>query len=169
MTPGENDLVAIAKHYGRDPKVFAIGMFDAVIMLKALATVLEMTEPMLKKILPFTVWKSILRYKMRCCIASSTTSRLKDKQPKVSLGPQSKRSRLRDLGPEGALHGGPSFGAASSLARSVADLCAIAKRIESKGCDSPHPGINLDTATPTGKLMLNVLARVRPIRTRGYA
>jgi hypothetical protein len=22
-TPGENDLVAIAKHYGRDPKVFA--------------------------------------------------------------------------------------------------------------------------------------------------
>ena len=35
-TPGENDLVAIAKHYGRDPKVFVIGMFDAVIMLKAL-------------------------------------------------------------------------------------------------------------------------------------
>jgi hypothetical protein len=55
MTPGENDLVAIAKHYGRDPKVFAIGMFDAVIMLKALTTVLEMTEPMLKKILPLTV------------------------------------------------------------------------------------------------------------------
>jgi hypothetical protein len=54
-TPGENDLVAIAKHYGRDPKVFAIGMFDAVIMLKALTTVLEMTEPMLKKILPFTL------------------------------------------------------------------------------------------------------------------
>ena len=56
MTPGENDLVAIAKHYGRDRKVFAIGMFDAVIMLKALTTVLEMTgEPMLKQILPFTV------------------------------------------------------------------------------------------------------------------
>jgi hypothetical protein len=53
-TPGENDLVAIAKHYGRDPKVFAIGMFDAVIMLKALTTVLVMTEPMLKKILPLT-------------------------------------------------------------------------------------------------------------------
>jgi hypothetical protein len=53
-TPGENDLVAIAKHYSRDPKVFAIGMFDAVIMLKALTTVLEMTEPMLKKILPLT-------------------------------------------------------------------------------------------------------------------
>jgi hypothetical protein len=53
-TPGENDLVAIAKYYSRDPKVFAIGMFDAVIMLKALATVLEMAEPMLKKILPLT-------------------------------------------------------------------------------------------------------------------
>jgi hypothetical protein len=54
-TPGENDLVAIAKHYGRDPKVFAIGVFDAVIMLKALTTVLVMTEPMLKKILPLTM------------------------------------------------------------------------------------------------------------------
>jgi hypothetical protein len=49
-TPGEN-----AKHYCRDPKVFVIGMFDAVIMLKALTTVLEMTAPMLKKILPLTV------------------------------------------------------------------------------------------------------------------
>ena len=28
-TPGENDLVAIAKHYDRDPKVFVIGIFDA--------------------------------------------------------------------------------------------------------------------------------------------
>ena len=26
-TPGENDLAAIGKHYGRDPKVFVIGMF----------------------------------------------------------------------------------------------------------------------------------------------
>ena len=47
--------MAIAKRYDRDPKVFVIGIFDAVIMLKALTTVLEMTEPMLKKILPFTV------------------------------------------------------------------------------------------------------------------
>jgi len=54
-TPGENDLVAIAKHYDRDPKVFVIGVYDAVIMLKALTTVLEMTAPMLKKILPLTV------------------------------------------------------------------------------------------------------------------
>ena len=54
-TPGENDLVAIAKRYGRDPKVFVIGMFDAVIMLNALTTVLEMTSPMPRKILPLTV------------------------------------------------------------------------------------------------------------------
>ena len=54
-TPDENDLVAIAKHYDRDPKVFAIGMFDAVIMLNALTTVLEMTSPMLTKFLPLTV------------------------------------------------------------------------------------------------------------------
>jgi len=54
-TPGENDLVAIVKHYDRDPKVFVIGIYDAVIMLKALTTVLEMTAPMLKKILPPTV------------------------------------------------------------------------------------------------------------------
>jgi hypothetical protein len=32
-----------------------IGIFDAVIMLKAVTTVLEMTAPMLKKILPLTV------------------------------------------------------------------------------------------------------------------
>jgi hypothetical protein len=54
-TPGENDLVAIAKRYDRDPKVFVIGIYDAVIMLKALTTVLEMTSPMLMKILPLTV------------------------------------------------------------------------------------------------------------------
>ena len=58
-TPGENDLVAIAKHYDRDPKVFVIGIFDAVIMLKALTTVLEMTAPMLKKILPLTVEENL--------------------------------------------------------------------------------------------------------------
>ena len=56
-TPGENDLVC-AKHFtGKEiQKVFVIGIFDLpVIMLKALNTVLEMTAPMLKKILPLTV------------------------------------------------------------------------------------------------------------------
>jgi DNA invertase Pin-like site-specific DNA recombinase len=46
------------------------------------------------------------------------------------------------------------------LARSVADLCAIVKRIESKGATLRILAINLDTATPTGKLMLNALASV---------
>jgi DNA invertase Pin-like site-specific DNA recombinase len=46
------------------------------------------------------------------------------------------------------------------LARSVADLCAIVKRIESKGTTLRILAINLDTATPTGKLMLNVLGSV---------
>jgi DNA invertase Pin-like site-specific DNA recombinase len=45
------------------------------------------------------------------------------------------------------------------LARSVAELCGIVKRIESQGRDSPRPG-DLDTATSTGKLVLNVLASV---------
>ena len=36
-------------------RMFVIGMFDAVIMLKALTTVLEMTAPMLKKVLPLSV------------------------------------------------------------------------------------------------------------------
>src|ERR1700734_2323122 len=54
-TQKKNDLWEMPKHYGQNQKVFAIGMFDAVIMLKALTTVLEMTEPMLKKILPFTL------------------------------------------------------------------------------------------------------------------
>jgi DNA invertase Pin-like site-specific DNA recombinase len=46
------------------------------------------------------------------------------------------------------------------LARSVADLCAIVKRIESKGANLRILALNLDTAAPTGKLMLNVLAGV---------
>ena len=46
------------------------------------------------------------------------------------------------------------------LARSVADLCAIVKRIEARDAALRILAINLDTATPTGKLMLNVLASV---------
>lgn len=46
------------------------------------------------------------------------------------------------------------------LARSVADLCAIVKRIEAKGATLRILAMNLDTATPTGKLMLNVLGSV---------
>ena len=46
------------------------------------------------------------------------------------------------------------------LARSVADLCAIVKRIEAKNAALRILAIGLDTATSTGKLMLNVLASV---------
>jgi DNA invertase Pin-like site-specific DNA recombinase len=46
------------------------------------------------------------------------------------------------------------------LARSVADLCNIVKRIEAKGAALRILAINLDTSTHTGKLMLNVLGSV---------
>ena len=46
------------------------------------------------------------------------------------------------------------------LARSVADLCGIVRRIEAKGATLRILAINLDTATPTGKLMLHVLGSV---------
>jgi DNA invertase Pin-like site-specific DNA recombinase len=46
------------------------------------------------------------------------------------------------------------------LARSVADLCAIVKRIEARGAALRILAIGLDTSTSTGKLMLNVLASV---------
>ena len=46
------------------------------------------------------------------------------------------------------------------LARSVADLCAIVAKIEAKGATLRILAMNLDTGTPTGKLMLNVLGSV---------
>jgi DNA invertase Pin-like site-specific DNA recombinase len=46
------------------------------------------------------------------------------------------------------------------LARSVADLCAIVAKIEAKGASLRILAMNLDTATPTGRLMLNVIGSV---------
>jgi len=46
------------------------------------------------------------------------------------------------------------------LARSMRDLLEIVKRIEDKGATLRILAMNLDTATPTGKLMLNVLGSV---------
>jgi DNA invertase Pin-like site-specific DNA recombinase len=46
------------------------------------------------------------------------------------------------------------------LARSVHDLCNIVKRIEAKGGSLRILAMNLDTSTPTGKLILNVLGSV---------
>jgi len=46
------------------------------------------------------------------------------------------------------------------LARSVGDLTAIVKRLEAKGVSLRILGLGLDTATPTGKLMLNLLGSI---------
>ncbi len=46
------------------------------------------------------------------------------------------------------------------LARSVRDLCEIVDRIEKKGAALRILAMNLDTATPTGRLMLNVIGSV---------
>jgi DNA invertase Pin-like site-specific DNA recombinase len=46
------------------------------------------------------------------------------------------------------------------LARSVADLCAIVRRIESKGATLRILALGLDTSTPSGRLMLNVFGSV---------
>ena len=46
------------------------------------------------------------------------------------------------------------------LARSMRDLLAIVDRIEAKGAALSILAMNLDTATPTGKLMLQVLGAV---------
>ncbi|MER9227728.1 recombinase family protein [Mesorhizobium sp. M0664] len=46
------------------------------------------------------------------------------------------------------------------LARSVADLVAITKALRAKGVALRILSMNLDTATPTGKLMLNLLGSI---------
>jgi len=46
------------------------------------------------------------------------------------------------------------------LARSVADLCAIEKHIAGKGAALRINNMKMDTSTPTGKLMLNVLGSI---------
>ena len=46
------------------------------------------------------------------------------------------------------------------LARSMADLMDITRRLEMKGVGLRILAMNLDTSTPTGKLMMNVLGSV---------
>lgn len=46
------------------------------------------------------------------------------------------------------------------LARSVADLCNITQRLSDKGASLLVLDMNLDTKTPTGKLMLNLLGSI---------
>ncbi|MFS8048529.1 recombinase family protein [Rhizobium sp. BR 314] len=46
------------------------------------------------------------------------------------------------------------------LARSVADLVAITETLKAKGVELRILALNLDTSTPTGKLMLNLLGSI---------
>jgi DNA invertase Pin-like site-specific DNA recombinase len=46
------------------------------------------------------------------------------------------------------------------LARSVADLVAIIDRLEKKGVSLRILSMGIDTATPTGRLMLNLLGSI---------
>ncbi|MBB3655713.1 DNA invertase Pin-like site-specific DNA recombinase [Rhizobium sp. BK650] len=46
------------------------------------------------------------------------------------------------------------------LARSVADLMAITEKLRHKGVELRILALNLDTSTPTGKLMLNLLGSI---------
>src|SRR6516225_668120 len=46
------------------------------------------------------------------------------------------------------------------LARSVADLCQILAQLEAKGASLRVLNMDLDTATPTGKLILNMLGSI---------
>jgi DNA invertase Pin-like site-specific DNA recombinase len=46
------------------------------------------------------------------------------------------------------------------LARSVADLCDIVARLEKKGVALRILAMNIDTGTPTGKLMLNLIGSI---------
>lgn len=46
------------------------------------------------------------------------------------------------------------------LARSIDDLVAVTQRLKTKGVTLHILGMNLDTSTPTGKLMLNLLGSI---------
>jgi DNA invertase Pin-like site-specific DNA recombinase len=46
------------------------------------------------------------------------------------------------------------------LARSVADMCRIVERVLAKGASLRIQSMGIDTSTPTGKLMLNVIGAV---------
>ena len=48
----------------------------------------------------------------------------------------------------------------SRLCRSVADLVAITERLQTKGCALRILSLNLDTGTPTGKLMMHLLGSI---------
>ena len=79
------------------------------------------------------------------------------------------REQTSALGPRNALEEAVSFARSGDslvvtkicrLARSVADLVAIIDRLEKKGVSLRILSMGIDTATPTGRLMLNLLASI---------
>ncbi len=79
------------------------------------------------------------------------------------------REQTSALGPLNALEEVISFARSGDslvvtkicrLARSVADLVAIIDRLEKKGVSLRILSMGIDTATPTGRLMLNLLASI---------
>jgi len=79
------------------------------------------------------------------------------------------REQTSALGPRNALEEAISFARTGDslvvtkicrLARSVADLVAIIDRLEKKGVSLRILSMGIDTATPTGRLMLNLLASI---------
>jgi DNA invertase Pin-like site-specific DNA recombinase len=79
------------------------------------------------------------------------------------------REQTSALGPRNALEEAISFARSGDslvvtkicrLARSVADLVSIIDRLEKKGVSLRILSMGIDTATPTGRLMLNLLASI---------
>jgi DNA invertase Pin-like site-specific DNA recombinase len=79
------------------------------------------------------------------------------------------REQTSALGPRNALEEAISFARSADslvvtkicrLARSVADLVSIIDRLEKKGVSLRILSMGIDTATPTGRLMLNLLASI---------
>ena len=79
------------------------------------------------------------------------------------------REQTSALGPRNALEEAISFARAGDslvvtkicrLARSVADLVAIIARLEKKGVSLRIVSMGIDTASSTGRLMLNLLASI---------
>jgi len=79
------------------------------------------------------------------------------------------REQTSALGPRNALEEAIGFARSGDslvvtkicrLARSVADLVAIIDRLEKKGVSLRILSMGIDTATPTGRLMLNLLASI---------
>ena len=79
------------------------------------------------------------------------------------------REQTSAVGPRNALEEAISFARSGDslvvtkicrLARSVADLVSIIDRLENKGVSLRILSMGIDTATPTGRLMLNLLASI---------